>query len=367
MKVLVITPYYFPHFGGSQAYIHRLYSALKKHQPDIQVDVLCYNTKHVSAVESIDGITVYRVPAWEILADQFALPNPISLFLLLKQLRKNNYDVVNAHTRFFDVSWWTPLVAKWFHAKSIFTDHCASFPAHQSILVNSINQFIDHVLVPFIVPFYDVVTTVSDATGIYLQSLGIKSFTTIPGAVKIPPHKNVSKTPKSIAFVGRLIPSKNPELFIDAMNQLLQHDQTLKVTVAGDGPLLDLLKQKADSQIVFAGALPAAKVAELLQKTFIVVHPSQHHEGLPQVLLEAGTAECLVLATDQGGSKEVVIENKTGIIIEPTVESIIQNVNHFLSKPAEMNSLRSNLAKHVALNFDIDKVSQKYLALLRSL
>ena len=82
IKILLISPYFAPHIGGSQRYMEELYVHLSEQFPHISVDVLTYNTTDSKTIEKYRGITIYRVPCWEILPGQFALPNPIKLIAL---------------------------------------------------------------------------------------------------------------------------------------------------------------------------------------------------------------------------------------------------------------------------------------------
>jgi glycosyltransferase involved in cell wall biosynthesis len=88
-KILVITPFFYPHIGGSERYMEELYLFLRKDHPEIAVDVLCYNTNQVQKEENYQGMTIYRIPCWNILKDQFSLPNPLALLHFLLKNRRS--------------------------------------------------------------------------------------------------------------------------------------------------------------------------------------------------------------------------------------------------------------------------------------
>lgn len=89
MRILVVTPYFYPHLGGSERYIEQLYSTLIKIDKSIHVDVLTYNVCHVNSIEQRKGMTIYRIPGKELLKDQFAVPNYIALLKCLRTDRKS--------------------------------------------------------------------------------------------------------------------------------------------------------------------------------------------------------------------------------------------------------------------------------------
>jgi glycosyltransferase involved in cell wall biosynthesis len=53
----------------------------------------------------------------------------------------------------------------------------------------------------------------------------------------------------------------------------------------------------------------------LLEASDILVIPSDYPEGLPTLILEGGLTRCAVIATDRGGSREVIWGDHLGCII----------------------------------------------------
>ena len=224
MRILLITPYFYPHKGGSQQYAEELCYHLMKVTSDTQVDVLTYNTDNAPEKEEYRGMTVYRVPCIQILPGQFAFPNYWKLWTLLKKLNKGHrYTLINSHTRFFENSWWTPFVAKHFYSKSVLTDHCANHPTHTSALVNTIASGVDKIIAPFISKQYDMVTVTNKSTLEFVKSLGMKQPELVYGGVDTKYFSPADKTkPRTIpkidkvfdkndiiiTFVGRMIHSK---------------------------------------------------------------------------------------------------------------------------------------------------------------
>ncbi len=347
MKVLVLTPYFYPHPGGSQQYIEELYVAMQKENPALQVDILCYNTTGADKEETYRGLRIHRISCLEILPGQFALPNPVELIQLLKKLKNTTpkYDFINAHTRFFDTSWWTPLVAKYFGTVSVLTDHCADRPVHPSKMVNFVTGLVDKYWVPLIAKQYAHITVVSKATQEYLASLGVIPSTVVyPGVDRSIFKQNAAQRPGvHISFVGRLIESKGPQIFVDAIKPLLQKNPDLTATVVGNGPLLTELQKNETAQLHFTGRLDREGVAKVLAQTDIFVLPSTHHEGFPVSLLEAGASGAAVVTTDQGGTTEIIHDQKTGLIVQPTVKEVQAAIQLL----AENKHLRQQLANRL--------------------
>ncbi len=118
-KILVLTPFFYPHTGGSQQYMEELYAEfLKKYNNEFEAEVLTYNTDNTIKNENFRGMHITRISCWNILPGQFAVPNPIELISYLYKNR-NNVDLIHSSTRFFDTSWWGPIYAKLINRKSM--------------------------------------------------------------------------------------------------------------------------------------------------------------------------------------------------------------------------------------------------------
>lgn len=145
------------------------------------------------------------------------------------------------------------------------------------------------------------------------------------------------QSPVRILNVGRLSTEKGQSLLLRAMASLSKEFPGLRLTFAGVGPLETELKQLASRLGVadrveflgFVGDMPA-----LYAETDLVVQ-SSFTEGLPNVMLEAGYLGVPVVATDVGGTGEVIEHGVSGWLIEPrSLQGIEEGVRQFLESPA---------------------------------
>jgi glycosyltransferase involved in cell wall biosynthesis len=101
-----------------------------------------------------------------------------------------------------------------------------------------------------------------------------------------------------VLAVGRLDSTKGFHDLVRAFQ--LAGPTGLKLVIAGGGPEGDpyaaALKAKASGDVIFTGALPAAKVRKLYANAALFVHPS-HLEGFPLVVLEALLADVPLLVS----------------------------------------------------------------------
>lgn len=118
--------------------------------------------------------------------------------------------------------------------------------------------------------------------------------------------------------IGRFHDAKDYPNLIQAVYLVKQKiNKPIKFYIAGDGELRPKLEQLIQQlnlldDIILLGV--KSNVPELLnQADFFIL--SSKYEGLPTVLIEAMACKCFSIATDCGGSSEIMED--TGILVEP--------------------------------------------------
>ncbi len=129
-----------------------------------------------------------------------------------------------------------------------------------------------------------------------------------------PPEAPPPEPAWDIVAVCRLVPWKGLDALIDVAAQ-----RGWRLKVVGDGPLRDRLLKKirnldASGHIEISGEVEQRDVVPLMRRARVFVLNSSY-EGLPHVVLEAMSAGTPVVATDVGGTGEVVEDGVTGMLI----------------------------------------------------
>lgn len=170
----------------------------------------------------------------------------------------------------------------------------------------------------------------SEAMGKRLAELGapIEKLQTISYGVDL---SSFPYTPcpnnKRALFVGRLVEKKAPLQLLDAFSEALKQVPDLRLSMAGDGPLRPLCEEKikqhgiADS-VELLGAVKHREISELLKSSLFLTCPSRtalngDEEGLPNCILEAFASGRAVIGTAHAGIPEVVLNEETGLLVNP--------------------------------------------------
>ena len=145
-----------------------------------------------------------------------------------------------------------------------------------------------------------------------------------------------------VAFIGTVQVRKGLDFFIEAARQIIAQDNTFIFEIYGQDTdsapfghsytkylqrrIPDELKQK----IVFKGKVAYNKIPEILQSHTWCVFPSRW-ENWPNVCLEAMSAGCIVIGSQNGGMREMIQHGVSGFVVDPyQPEQISQTIlNHY--------------------------------------
>lgn len=124
----------------------------------------------------------------------------------------------------------------------------------------------------------------------------------------------------AIGIVGRLAPIKNHELFLSAIEIVLEKtSQKLKVFIVGDGELFGPIEERVT--IINKKYPGVIKMTSWIRKieefnpAMDIICLSSDNEGTPVSLIEAQATNIPVISTNVGGVKDILIEGETGIIV----------------------------------------------------
>ncbi|MDX1737169.1 MAG: glycosyltransferase [Alphaproteobacteria bacterium] len=161
-----------------------------------------------------------------------------------------------------------------------------------------------------------------------------------------------------ILFVGNLTIEKGIPVLREALKSIDQN-QILPVFI-GDGPEKVKLQSEL-SNCMTLGVLPHDQIAYWMQASDILVLPSLH-EGLGQVVVEAGFIGLPVIGSNTGGISDLLKENR-GTLIEPNnIYQLTQAIEKTIKSYSTALKKAENLREFVNKHHDINVVSRKTFA-----
>lgn len=326
MKITLVGPTH-PFKGGVSHYNTVLYKYLskkynvnivsfKRQYPQLLIKLL-FKAKEQKDTSSQQKFEVQNKPIIDSI-------NPLTWFKTLKEIKKQNSDLVILY-------WWTPFwtffnyfISKFVKAKKLCI--CHNIIPHE-------NTIFDRILTKIALKNFDYYIVHSKSSEIELKKL-------LPNSnIKVSPHpiydifkSNKIKTKNQakkllnieeniILFFGYVRKYKGLEYLIKAMPEILKKNN-LKLLIVGQfwgkQKYLDLIKEYnlENNIIIIDDYVPNEEVEKYFKASDVIVLPytSATNSGIIQTAFAFNKP---IIATNTGGLPEIVLDNKTGFIVQP--------------------------------------------------
>ena len=298
------------------------------------------------------------------------------LLPLARLVRSGSYDIVHAHL--FPT---TLFVA----AASIFAKEPGYIFSEHSVLNRRRRFHVFKILDWVIYRRYAQIIAVSDQVGEAL----LRWLPGLEGKVQVVPNAvdpaqycvpeaqvhhirqefGINEEHKVVLYAGRLLPAKGPDILLEALSYLPARDTSVRVLMAGNGPLEDTLRKQAanlslDVKVTFLGLRTDLPV--LLNLADLVVLPSRW-EGLPMILLEAMAAHKPVIATTVGGIPEVIEHGVSGWLV-PAEDppALARGIGLLLCSTDLCERLSNGALQRVCTQYSIEAAIEKLLDIYKN-
>jgi len=168
-----------------------------------------------------------------------------------------------------------------------------------------------------------------------------------------------------LGMFSALRPEKGHDVAIGAVELLRSRFPNLRMVIAGDGPIradLSRLALPLGDAIVMTG--PRFDVMRLLDATDLYLQPSRA-DAFPTALLEAMAASVPVVATAVGGIPEIVVHDRTGVLVAPppTAKQLAEAIASLLDDPHRRGRLAEAGRRRYEKRFTADPWVRKTRAL----
>jgi glycosyltransferase involved in cell wall biosynthesis len=386
MRILQITSS-FPRWEEDYAGLFILQSAIALKGRGMEVEVIAPGAPGVPKNDVLKGIPVHRFTyvfpsgvqklaygggilsnlkiSW--IARFEILPFFFTLFLKTLQLAKR-FDVLHAH--------WIPtslpvlLIARLVRKPIVLTVH-ETDPYHLTFLKT---------IYAFLLQKTDLVVCVSQAMKIEVLEMGVSSrkIAVVPNGVEVEEEVS-SKSIESkdlklqdskdtqdfnLLWIGRMVEKKGIIHLIVGMKTIVKEFPQVSLTLVGDGVLRKELEIKSTSlglqdHIRFEGEHHHREIPQFFEKSTLFVLPSLR-EPFGVVLLEAMAAGRAVVASRVGGITDIVLQDKTGILVPPKdPEALANAVIHLLKNKSLRKEMGREGERRVLEHYTWEKVAHQ--------
>ena len=302
-----------PKAGGAERTIYEVAKRLVERGN--KVTIYCPKWKGSLEEEIMDGIKIVRK------GNNFTAHVFLPIFLI-----KNSFDaIINdlAH----GVPWASPVFLKRNNFVFFRHLHARSLPGQVNIVLAKIITILEK-LYPLIYRDIKIVTE-SSSSEEDLARLGFdkKNIVRIPPGVDLNLFSPGKKTESvQLIYFGGFRRYKRPEYILNVYEQLNTKINDLKIVVAGDGKLLQKIKEEARTKnynIYFVGKIDQSGLARLIKESWINLHFSIT-EGWGLSIVESSASGTPTVAFNVPGLVDTVRSNFNGFLVK--------NINEFGDK-----------------------------------
>lgn len=358
MKVLHITPAYFPAVGGIETVVRELSAHLS--EEGIVADVL-----HVSPAnrewrkEHLDGSTVWRVPLFP---NRLVGVTPSIRGLLL------NYDLLHVHDP-QGMALSANVLLQGRGRKKLLSTHGGYF---HSSRYGFIKQLHWRMLAGPLLKEYDAVlaSSTTDCTAFQGKAPHVQL---VPNGINVSKFAGVQRSPGQAAtrwlYFGRLSRNKRIDVVIDTVKQIRDTGVDVTLTIAGadfDDLLPSIRARIASHQLkrsvrILDPLSDAELLAECAAHTVFIT--ASEYEGFGVSIFEAMAAGLVVICRDMAPLNSFVTPGQNGLLVGFDGSAAdVASIKTLCSAPAGQLAAMQESSRAAALPHSWDTVVKRYVA-----
>lgn len=370
MKYCIFIANFLPNLGGVERYTYNL--AKKLIEKGDRVTVVTSNVFGLAEHETIEGIELYRIPCFNLLGGRFPVLKPSKdFFRINREILGRKFDFAIIQSRFYvHCAYGIHCAKKWKLPRLVLEHGTNHFTVNNPVL-DLFGQLYEHLISAYIRGNCDHFYGVSQACCDWLNHFRIRASGKLYNAVDAEGIRKKMEAPVAsyreelglwndliVTYTGRLVKEKGIQKLVQAVELLRDRDIHVKLLVAGSGDLLEELQQQNDPDVILLGLLDFDHIVALLKETDIFCLPTDYPEGFPTSVLEAAACGCYIITTTKGGSRELVLDDSYGKILEDnTAEEIAAAIQKAAQDPAYRASAAQKAVQRLNETFTWDNTS----------
>lgn len=169
--------------------------------------------------------------------------------------------------------------------------------------------------------------------------------------------------------VGQICLRKGQKDLADAVIRLLPDFPQLHLVLAGTRHSTKAESVQYEQSIlkVFAGQGLQnhlhllgyqSQISQIMNASDVIVHAAKQ-EPLGRVLLEAASCERPIIATNVGGTSEILVDGVHARLVSPDVDSLALGIRDFLTYPSQAKNRAAAARKRIQMKFSVANAAQE--------
>ena len=165
---------------------------------------------------------------------------------------------------------------------------------------------------------------------------------------------------KNVCMVASFTAYKNYKLFIDVAEKIIALRDDVSFLAIGDGPQYEhynkVVNPEKKSRIKFLGRVnDVESIINVCDVCILFSNITNFGEGISNSIMEYMSLKKPVIATNNGGTGELIENNKTGYLIDNNdLPGIMEKLNYLLDNPSVADSMGENGFTIIKNKFSFD-------------
>ena len=171
-----------------------------------------------------------------------------------------------------------------------------------------------------------------------------------------------------VTMVATFSKYKDYDTYFSSAQRILQYRDDVTFLAVGGGELLDYYTNKVTIDkkqgIIFTGKIN--NVESVINASDVCVLTT-YSEGVSNFIVESMIIGKPVIATNEGGTKEIIKENETGYLIAPKDDKELETkINLLIDNSLLRHNISNNAREFAMQKFDLKNMCDEYLKLFYS-
>jgi len=178
---------------------------------------------------------------------------------------------------------------------------------------------------------------------------------------------------KVVGMVGAFHDRKDYRTYIQAAIQLLEQGRDVTFLAIGDGPNWEacaaMVPPQFKKQILLPGLIRQVEsVIQIFDIGVLSTNSLVHGEGISNSILEYMALGKPVVATDGGGTPEILYDKRTGFLVPPFApEEMAARLAYLLDNPEEAARMGAEGRRIIETEFAISRMTEHYIDIYKGM
>lgn len=178
-----------------------------------------------------------------------------------------------------------------------------------------------------------------------------------------------------LLYTGRLVPKKQPILFLQLILELKKENNKIKALMIGANEtdlmysetLKSIKNNSLEKNVEVKKAVPQKELVNYYNSAKILALTS-YSESSPKVILEAMACGKPILTTDILGNKDISINEKTGFVVPVNnLKKLTEKAKYLLENESERKKMGSFAVNYMEKKFTWEKIAKEYIELYKKI